>query len=35
VAASYPLDHIHAAFERFVAKDFVGKIVVVPGPVIS
>jgi NADPH:quinone reductase-like Zn-dependent oxidoreductase len=31
VAATFPLSQMHAAQERFAAKDFVGKIVLIPG----
>lgn len=33
VAASYPLQDIHQAQEKFLAKDFVGKIALIPPPV--
>jgi len=32
IAASWPLSQLPAAQQRFVAKDFVGKLVVVPDP---
>jgi len=33
VAQSWPLSQLHEAQTRFVAKDFVGKLIVVPDPV--
>jgi NADPH:quinone reductase-like Zn-dependent oxidoreductase len=30
VAATYPLDEIHAAQDRFLRKDFTGKLVIIP-----
>jgi len=30
VAATYPMSEINAAQEKFLSKDFVGKIVLVP-----
>lgn len=32
VAATYPLDEIHAAQARFLEKDFTGKLVLIPRP---
>ena len=32
VAAVYPLSEIHTAQERFAREDFIGKIVLAPGP---
>lgn len=32
VAATYPLDQIHRAQERFLRKDFTGKLVLIPSP---
>lgn len=34
LAATYPLAEVHAAQERFLAKDFVGKIAILPPPMV-